>query len=57
MSERLYVYTWKNYPERAKYYGCTCRILKRLRLNSAIVEFINGDRLTVSRNALRKAKS
>ncbi len=34
--------------------GQACRVLARLAMNSAYVEFDDGERAVVSRNALRK---
>lgn len=50
-----YVYTWGNNAKRQTLKGRRCRILQRLTLNSAVVEFENGQREVISRNALRKA--
>jgi len=52
-----YVYVWKNNSKRAVLYGLRCRVVARLAQNSAIVEFDNGQRECVSRNALRKVKN
>ena len=50
-------YAWKNNEKRAGLYGRRFRILARLKMNSAVVEFKNGQREVISRNAIRKAKS
>lgn len=50
-----YVYVWGNNPKRAELKGRNCRVLCRLAMNSAYIEFGGGDREIVSRNALRKA--
>ena len=48
------VWRWRvNLPER---YGTRCRIIARGTMNSAEVEFEDGVRHIVSRNAIRKAK-
>lgn len=53
--EERFIYRWRNNPKRAMLFGRTCRVLKRLSMNSVIVQFIdNGQREVVSRNALRK---
>lgn len=52
-----YIYRWKNNPKRAKMCGCRCRVLARGRLNSALVEFENGQREVISWNALRRNKN
>ena len=49
-----YKFTWGNNEKRAELKGRFCRVLQRLSMNSAIVEFENGQREVVSRNALRK---
>ena len=49
-----YRYTWGNNSKRLELKGRICKILKRLSLNSAIVEFENGQREVISRNALRR---
>jgi hypothetical protein len=49
-----YIYCWGNNPKRAKMKGRKCRVLARGRMNSCMVEFENGQREVVSRNALRK---
>lgn len=51
----LYLYRWGNNAKRKTMKGRRCRILHRMSLNSCMVEFLdNGQRETVSRNALRK---
>lgn len=50
----MYKYIWGNNEKRATLKGRACKVLKRLSMNSAIVEFENGQREIVSRNALRK---
>jgi len=49
-----YYYAWRNNEKRATLYRRKCRIVARLAQNSAIVEFENGQRECVSRNALRR---
>lgn len=49
----LYIYGWKNNSKRKTLYGRECRVVKRLKMNSAIVLFIdNGQFEVISRNAL-----
>lgn len=48
------VYRWKKY--RPELCGRRCRLLARGGMNSALVEFEDGTRHVVSRNALRKVK-
>jgi hypothetical protein len=52
----LYRYRWKNNSKRLTLYGRICKVLKRLPMNSAIVEFENGQTEVISRNALEKVK-
>jgi hypothetical protein len=54
MKALRYRYAWKNNEKRATLHGRFCRIVVRLAFNSAVVEFENGQRECVSRNALRK---
>jgi hypothetical protein len=51
---QLYRYAWKNCEEREKLFNLVCRVKVWLPKNSAMVEFENGQRECVSRNALRK---
>lgn len=51
----MYLYAWRNNPKRATLYGRLCKVLARGRMNSALVEFENGQREVISRNALRLA--
>lgn len=58
MTESLYpyVYNWHNNEKRATLKGRHCRVLARGALNSALVEFENGQREIISRNALKRGK-
>ncbi len=49
-----YRFAWKNNPKRARLYGQRCRVITRGKRNSALVEFEDGERVVISRNALRK---
>lgn len=49
-----YYYTWKNNPKRVTLYKRLFRIITRGAMNSALVEFENGQREVISRNAIRK---
>jgi hypothetical protein len=51
-----YIYGWKNNSKRKALYGRKCRLIKRLKMNSAAVVFDNGQFEIISRNALRKVK-
>ena len=50
----LYRYCWGNNPKRATLKGRLCKVVARLALNSCVVEFENGQREVISRNALKK---
>ncbi|MFB0523948.1 MAG: hypothetical protein ACETVZ_00280 [Phycisphaerae bacterium] len=60
MKKTFYRYYWGNGKDavgryRLKFKGRICRVLCRLKLNSCVIEFIdNGEKLCISRNALRK---
>ena len=56
MPEYPYYFAWKNNPKRAMLYRKLCRVIQRLAMNSAIVEFEDGQRECISRNALRGRK-
>jgi hypothetical protein len=49
-----YVYRWKNNAKRLTLYNRRCRVIIRSRANSALVEFENGQREVISRNAIRR---
>lgn len=51
-----YYFAWGNNSKRAELKGRKCRVVFRGRMNSCLIEFENGDRECVSRNALRKVK-
>ena len=51
-----YIYGWKNNSKRKTLYGRECRLIMRLKMNSAAVVFENGQFEVISRNALRKIK-
>ena len=51
-----YYYAWQNNSKRKTLYGRRFRVLKRLKMNSELVEFENGQREVISRNAKRKVK-
>lgn len=50
-----YVYAWRNNAKRETLHGRRCRVLARGAMNSAMIEFEDGQVEIVSRNALRKA--
>lgn len=49
-----YRFAWKNNEVRATLYNRRCRVICRGTMNSALIEFENGERRVVSRNALRR---
>jgi hypothetical protein len=56
MSDYPYVFSWRNNSKRATLYGRRFRVIVRAGRNSALVEFENGQREVISRNAIRRAK-
>ena len=53
---KKYTYAWKNNTKRQGLYGKQCRVLVRGKMNSALVEFENGQKEIISRNALRRSE-
>lgn len=54
------IYRWRRIPFHGgnnPLYRRICRVLARGKKNSALVEFENGERHIVSRNALKKVSS
>ncbi len=49
------IFAWRNNEKRRLLYGKRCRVVTYGKMNSALVEFKDGTREIVSRNALRKA--
>lgn len=52
-----YFYAWGNNEKRATLKGRRMKVIARGSLNSALVEFENGQREVISRNAIRKVKA
>jgi hypothetical protein len=52
-----YIYKWRNNPKRQTLYGRTCRVVARGKMNSCLIEFENGQRECVSRNAIKRIKT
>lgn len=50
-----YVYRWGVTAGLAEFKGRRCRVLRRGKLNSALVEFADGTTHVISRNALARA--
>jgi hypothetical protein len=51
-----YYFAWKNNAKRETLYKHRFRIIARGTMNSALVEFENGQRECISRNAIRKRR-
>jgi len=51
-----YYYAWRNNEKRLTLYRRLCRIVARGRMNSILIEFEDGQREVVSRNAVRLLK-
>lgn len=49
-----YRYAWGNNEKRKTMKSRRCVVIVRGRMNSALIEFENGQREVVSRNALRR---
>lgn len=49
-----YPYRWRVRTRLPWLYGQRCRVLARGRMNTALVEFVCGYRVTTSRNYLRR---
>ena len=49
-----YFYAWKNNEKRETLYKRACRVVVRGRMNSCLIEFENGQREIVSRNAIKR---
>jgi hypothetical protein len=49
-----YYYAWKNNEKRQTLYKRACRVMARGRMNSCLIEFENGQREVVSRNAVKR---
>jgi hypothetical protein len=51
-----YYYAWKNNSKRETMYKRACRVIARGAMNSCMVEFEDGQREIVSRNAVKVRK-
>jgi hypothetical protein len=49
-----YYYAWKNKEKRRTLCKRACRVVVRGRMNSCLIEFENGQREVVSRNAVKR---
>lgn len=49
-----YFYAWRNNQKREALYKRACRVVARGRMNSCLIEFENGQREVVSRNAVKR---
>ena len=54
MSDYPYRFAWGNNPKRKTLKGRRCRVLGRMKKNSIVIEFENGQQEVVSRNSIRK---
>lgn len=54
--EPVYRFAWKNNPRRAQPYGKRCVVLARGSLGTVLVRFEDGQLVTTSRRALRRAE-
>jgi len=52
-----YVYSWGNNPKRKTMRGRIFKLIARGNRNSALIEFENGQREIISRNAMRIKKN
>ena len=52
--EYPYYFPWKNNSKRKTLYKRKFKVLARGKMNSCLVEFVNGQREIISRNAIRK---
>jgi len=50
-------YGFKNYPCRLKWFKQRCRIVAVGKLNSVLIEFMDGEKLTTSAHAVRPIKN
>ena len=50
-----YTYSWRNNSKRLTLLNRECRVIVRGSMNSALIEFEDGQREVISRNALRKS--
>lgn len=49
-----YIFRWGNNPERKKYKNKPCRVLVSGKMNSCLLEFEDGHKMTTSRNAIKR---
>jgi len=54
MKRKMYRYHWGNNSERAKHKDKPCKILASGKMNTVLIEFENGFRMTTSKRALRR---
>ena len=52
----IFTYAWGNNGKRAILKGRNCKVLARGRMNSALMQFENGQKEIISRNALRRRR-
>lgn len=56
MTDKEYIYSWGNNEKRKTMKNRICRVIYRGKMNSALIEFENGQKEIISRNALRRIK-
>ncbi len=54
--DEIYPYYWRVKTHLSERFGQSCRVLARGRLNTCLVEFEDGYKVTSSRNYLRRRK-
>jgi len=54
MTNKAYIYSWGNNEKRKMMKNRTCKVICRGKMNSALVEFKNGQMEIISRNALQR---
>lgn len=54
MTAYPYIYSWRNNEKRREMTNRRFKVLARMRMNSALVEFEDGQQEVISRNAIRK---
>jgi hypothetical protein len=52
-----HLYVWRNNERRAALCGRRCRIVAAGKMGTVLVEFENGERVTTSHRAVRRAKT
>ena len=53
---RDYKYYWRVKTKHPEYYKQPCKVLARGKMNSCLVEFIDGHKIITSRNYMRRRR-